>query len=60
MIGESRPLVPEDEERAWFWAPGRKAMVIERCWPFRRPFAQRGTPGEFAVERARVLEALTV
>ncbi|XXX77316.1 hypothetical protein WMF30_00890 [Sorangium sp. So ce134] len=58
MIGESRPLVPEDEERAWFWAPGRKAMVIERCWPFRRPFAQRGMPGEFAVERARVLEAL--
>lgn len=58
MIGESRPLVPDDEERAWFWAPGRKAMVITRCWPFRRPFAQRGMPGEFMVERAKVLEAL--
>lgn len=58
MIGESRPLVPEDEPRAWFWAPGRKAMVIERCWPFRRPFRQRGMPGQFSIERARVLEAL--
>ncbi|XXY52214.1 hypothetical protein WME91_13870 [Sorangium sp. So ce269] len=58
MIGENRPLVPEDEPRAWFWAPGRKAMVIERCWPFRRPFAQRGMPGDFKIERARVMEVL--
>ena len=58
IIGECRPLLPEDEAAAWFYAPGRKAMTIARCWPFKRPFAQRGIPGEFKVERERVLEAM--
>lgn len=58
MIGESRPLVPEDEPAAWFWAEGRKAMTIEACWPFKAPFKQRGQQGEFKVDREFVLEAL--
>lgn len=60
MIGESRPLRPEDEPAAWFWRNDkpRLAMTIERCWPFKKPFPQRGIPGQFYVAREMVLEAL--
>lgn len=58
-VGASRPLVPADRPRAWFYAPDRKAMEILRAWPFRKRWAQKGGVGlTVKVRRMQVLQAL--
>ncbi len=46
-----RPLVPEDEPRSWFYAPGRWAWELENVRRV-RPFKVRGSQGFFPVPRA--------
>jgi hypothetical protein len=58
VSGPSRPLLPDDERPACFYAPNRHAWPLAKARRFAHPIPFRG-PQKFShVERHRVLEAL--
>ena len=50
-----RPLLPEDEPAAWFYAPGRWAWELANARRV-KPFKVRGMPGMFRVPSSDVSE----
>jgi hypothetical protein len=48
VAGPSRPLLPEDEDAACFYAEGRHAWPLERATPFARPVQVPRGPQKFA------------
>lgn len=61
-VDKCRPLLPEDEPRAFFYEPGRYAFELTRVYKFRRPvpIAEAGlkkAPQWFARVERRIVEA---
>lgn len=58
-VAATRPLRPEDEDAACFYAEDRHAWVLDRRYPLAHPIAMVGPQKFKRIPRADVLRALT-
>lgn len=58
VAGASRPLLPEDEDAACFYEPGRQAWPLDKARAFAQPRPMRGPQKFVRIPKADVLQML--